>query len=470
MGTGKSVMAISLIEFWYSVGLRKAIYVCPNALRGTMAREFAKWNSPLRVHALQPGSRPKRIAEIEAGDWDVLIINYEAVRGLWANIVRERPQMLIIDESQNIKHRTSQQTRAVRKIAEATRILKGRRAIMSGTPITKNVLDLWSQSDVLYPGSRPSEHPLGFGSFRAYERAVSRVIPHPRYGMRAPIHTFIPSEVSKVIERMAPYTVVIRSQDVLPELPKQSFVPISLEMGAEQKRLYNALKKDMVATLSHEAADDVTRGILSTYGIRPLKLTEDDFTVASTLATTLLLRLQQITSGFVKTETGALVSIPSIKHEWLADNLPMLTEPDGDHKHVIFCTFIHDVESIMELAEKLDIGAVRLDGSTSKSAEDIVAQLQTDPRVRLLVGNVAVAGAGFTMTAADTATFFSHSHRYDLRVQALKRIHRIGQTRPVRYYDLLAAPVDNQIRFKVSEKENIAVSTLDELREFVATL
>jgi SNF2 family DNA or RNA helicase len=289
------------------------VYVCQNSLRDSMGDEFKKWNSPLKVCVLQPGSRPRRLKQIQ-GDWDVLIVNYEATRGLWADIIRMRPQVLAVDESQNIKHRTALQTKAIRKIAEATKILGGHRVLMSGTPITKNALNLWSQTDILYPEKMPSKHPLGFGSYRAYERTVSEVKPHPRLGMRAPIHEFRPERVAEVLEHMAPYTRVIRSEDVLPELPPQSFITVRLHMEDEQRRIYNALKRDMVAVLDRTAVDAVSAGILATYGVKPLagNLTEDDFTVVSNLATTLKIRLQQVTSGFVKTATGAEVSLRNL--------------------------------------------------------------------------------------------------------------------------------------------------------------
>jgi len=245
-------------------------------------------------------------------------------------------------------------------------------------------------------------------------------------------------------------------------------------MEDEQRRIYNAMKRDMVCMLNKESTDAVTAGILATYGIKPLidSLTEDDYTVVSNLATTLKIRLQQITSGFVKTATGAEVDIPSIKHDWLRGELPLLTEPDGDHKVVIFSKYIHDVSSILDLCTKQDIGAVRLDGRSQKfeKASDTVRRFQTDPGIRVLVSNIQVAATGFTMTAADASVFFSNSYRYDHRVQAVKRTHRIGATRPVRYYDLIAAAVDESILTSLSTTQGVAVNTLDQLREMVDAL
>jgi SNF2 family DNA or RNA helicase len=239
-------------------------------------------------------------------------------------------------------------------------------------------------------------------------------------------------------------------------------------MGDEQRRIYKALKEDMIAVLSHSDMPETAALILQQYGIAPLTI--DDLTVTSMLATTLMMRLQQISSGFVKTETGREISIPSIKHEVMAEMLPELTDSWDDHKCVVFARFTHDVESLLELCESLNIGAVRLDGKTSKDAADVVRQLQTDPGVRVLVGNIQVSATGFTMTAADNAVFFSHSHRYDHRHQALKRIHRMGQTRPVTYRDLIASSADETILRSLGEKQDMAVNTLDDLRNLIASL
>jgi SNF2 family DNA or RNA helicase len=120
----------------------------------------------------------------------------------------------------------------------------------------------------------------------------------------------------------------------------------------------------------------------------------------------------------------------------------------------------------------MDIGAVRMDGQSQKTekASDAVRRFQNDPGIRVLVSNIQVSATGFTLTAADSSVFFSNSYRYDHRVQAVKRTHRIGQTRPVRYYDPVAAAVDENILQSLSTTQDVAVTTLDQLRELVDAL
>lgn len=468
MGLGKTLVAISLFEYWHSEGQRRMIYLCQNSLLQTMADEFEKWNSPLKVLVCPKGHRDKRVAALNTA-WDVLIVNYEAIRSLWPDIVRMRPQVLAVDEAQNVKHRMAKQTKAARKLAEATVILGGHRLLMSGTPITKDIRDLWSEVDVMEPSKLPLSHALGFGAYKSYELAVATLTPHPHIrGVN--LVKFRPEVVERVTERMSKFATVLYSKDVLPELPSQTFQRVRMTMGDEQTRIYKAMKQDMIAVLNSDAIPEAAQELLTRYGIK--RLTIDDVTVVSNLATTLQLRLQQITSGFIKTESGHEVSIPSIKLEWMEDALPQLTEVDGDHKVVIFCRFIHDVQALIDLFAKMDIGVVRLDGQTTKENKvtDNVRAFQTDPKIRGLVANIQVGGIGHTMTAADSAIFYSHSHRYDFRTQAIKRIHRIGQTRPVTYRDLIAAAVDEQVLQSAANKEVAAVTTLDQLRALVNLL
>lgn len=462
MGLGKSIVAISLFEHWATLGLRRFIFVCPNSLTETICIEAVKWGSTLKFKRFESSARTHRINTVRSPDWDVLVVNYEALRTLYPEIIRQEPGGIVADEAQALKNRTAMQTRAARAVFKAVKENHGPRLLMTGTPIAKNILDLWSQVDVLSPGP-PAEHPLGLGNYNAFERSVAFITRHPRLP-QIKFYNFRPEVVKEVTERMAAFSVFKRSADVLDDLPKQTWVTVPLTMGETQKKIYNALRREMLAELSGTDVEPAVREVLKHYDIPTFD--PGAFTVSTAFAPVLTMRLAQITSGFVHIDSGANVPLPgNVKLEWLRENLPALTDRDDNNKTVIFARFIYDVDAICKLCDELKIGHVRIDGSTSKNAGSAVEEFQRDPNIRVVVANVQVGGQGFTMTAANTEVFYSNSYRNILRQQALKRIHRISQERPVTYYDLACQrTVDYDILDSLKADHDLAYATLDELK------
>lgn len=479
-GTGKSLICIELLEQWG----KRAIWVTMNQCTGVVVDEFAKWSSPLRAVRLE-GSKKRRQQIIKSDDWDVLVVNYEATRGLYKDIVDAgKADVIIFDESQRIKNRTSAQTKACRKIAADIKRraqlhalmtgekLNGHIIVMTGTPITKNILDLWSQVDILNPSDNQKDyrgHLLGFGSYTAFEKSVAIVTPHPRLGFRAKQYEFPEDRTRLVTAQMAKFSQLAMKKDCL-DLPKQLFDKVRIDMLEPQDHVYRALRNDMIAAIDDVPPPADSRTVLDTFGIAPYKQT--DFMdahgiVSADMAVTLQTRLQQITSGFVKTDDDREINIASCKGDMLREMLPNLTEPIGDHKVVIWCRFTRDVENCLDVCKSLDIGAVRFDGQTSARANLITNQFQRDPNIRALVGNIQM-GVGVTLTAADYCVFYSHSHNGEHRMQALDRIHRIGQTRQVTYFDYEArGTVDGRIIGGNAEKSRFAGRTLDDLKSLL---
>jgi SNF2 family DNA or RNA helicase len=451
-GTGKTLVGIELLEQWNA----RAIWVCPNQTTGTIVAEFRKWNSRLRAKRLE-GTRQQRIASLRRNDWDVVVVNYECTRTLFQELIDTLPTVVIFDESQEIKNRTSQQTIACRKLAKhvvaeakAEKALWGEHhchtMCFTGTPITKDLRDLWSQCDVLMP-VEPAKHILGFGPYMNYEKSVAVAIPYrvriqtKRGPKMVTLHRyeFPEDRVRLVTERMARFTQLARKQDCL-DLPERIEQTILCDMTPQQQKTYDDLRKHTIAEI-------------------------DGGTVSANMAMTLFTRLQQVTSGFVKLDKSKdLLDLPSAKLDTLRDMLPDLTAREGDHKLVVWCRFTHDVDQIDLLCQEMGIGVEILDGRTSKHTQAICDKFNNDPDTRVLVGNVAM-GVGITLTGADYEMFYSHSHVGEHRMQAEHRVHRQGQTRKVTCYNMVIAnSVDEAALENNVDKKNLAALTLADLR------
>ena len=219
-------------------------------------------------------------------------------------------------------------------------------------------------------------------------------------------------------------------------------------MTAKERKLYNEIKKECFAEI-------------------------DGGTISAAMITTKLLRLQQITGGFIQLDddakpkqigTGKLKALEDIVDDYVVD---------GGKKLVIFARFIPEIHAICEMLDKKKIpdgkggskpmryskiwGAVKLEDRGEQ-----VRQFQQEDDVRVFVAQIDTAGLGITLTAADTAVYYSLNYNYAAYEQSLARIHRIGQKNNCTYIHLVCPKtVDTQILKALHKKEDLAKSIVD---------
>jgi len=471
-GTGKTLIGLRVMEDWYRIGLRRFICAVPNTLTGVWLKEADKFEFPLRIVRL-PVGRAKRIALIESNSWDVLVCNYEGVRNLYEDIVAQRPQGLLCDEMQRLKDRSAVQSKACKAIARAVKQNGGNLIGLTGTPVIHSPFDLWSEFDILWPGAKPTEHVLGFGNYWAFENSVSISRPHPHL-RNVRLHEFPPDRLETLRHRVAKHAIEATKAACL-DLPDRAFNVVSIDMEPEQQRVYDALKEDFLALLEQRpplaSATEVLadRGISNT-DIRPdftpefLETLQDESTrISVTMATTLLIRLQQIAAGFAVADDKSVVELPNAKADFVADMLPLWTT--DTHKLILFARFKHDILVLKSLCEKAKIGYVTLTGDNARAAAEVSEQFQTDTDIRVFIGNPQVSSLGITLTAADYVAFFTNTFAFGDRLQAMDRPYRFGQTRKVTYYDIVArGTVDESILENQQVKKDLAAMTVGNLK------
>ena len=197
---------------------------------------------------------------------------------------------------------------------------------------------------------------------------------------------------------------------------------------------------------------------------------ENEGTVTATTALTRLLRLQQLTGGFlVADEEEAPQSVSTEKLEALQDIIIDYVLGEGK-KLVIFARFLAEVYAIEKLCEKVlpkDMKAVSIYGAIKKEDRGpIIKQFQEDPKTMIILGQIDTLSTGVTLTAASTCVYYSKSYNYATYEQSLSRIHRIGQTQKCTYIDLVAdKTVDMKISKALKEKKNLAEKIVDNWRD-----
>jgi len=339
------------------------------------------------------------------GALTVLAMSYDALvtkegRRTAEAFLRRRRCILVLDESHRIKTPGAQRTRIATQLAA----LAPYRRILTGTPSPNSPFDLYSQLRFL---QRDFWVPYGFASAEAFRTYFG--IMEPRSFGRGRFMQVVGyrhlDQLQKIVGRIASR---IAKEDVL-DLPPKTYQRRYFDLGDEQRRVYDDLRREFEAWLDS--------------GER----------VEAPLAITRLVRLQQVSSGFLPLEG---IDVPSKKfnpNPRLTTLRDLLEDVEG--QALIFARFTRDIDAICEALGDL---AVRYDGATDEAGRLDARRRFQAGEVRYLVGNPAVAGLGIDLTAASTVIYYSNSFNLAHRLQSEDRAHRIGQTRPVTVIDLVA--------------------------------
>ena len=333
--------------------------------------------------------------------------------------------LLAVDESTTIKSRTAARTKALTRIAKHVKYKR----ILTGSPITQSPLDLFSQCEFLERGCLQQASYWGF--LNRYAKVQRRTLGAHSFQQVMGYQNL--DELNRIIQ---PFSYRVRKEECL-DLPDKVYVQREVEFTPEQKAAYNTMKKAAMAFLA-----------------------EGQVTASTVLSQ--MLRMQQICSGYVKTDEGVLVELPTNKIKAL---MAAIEETDG--KMIIWCNFTHDLKRVAaELKEVYGEQSYRLfygDVST-EDRTDIVTQFQ-DPAspLRFFVGQPRSGGYGLTLTEAKTVIYYSNGFDLEVRLQSEDRAHPIGQTNKVTYIDIVTAQsVDSKILFALRRKLNLATEVMAE--------
>src|SRR5690606_30598365 len=180
-----------------------------------------------------------------------------------------------------------------------------------------------------------------------------------------------------------------------------------------------------------------------------------------------LTRLQQITGGWLGDESGKLHRVDDSKLKVATENILDIIE--AGKKVVVFCRFLQEIRDLADWCEKKKIGYRVIDGSVSQEDRGkAVSDFQGDPETKVFIAQISTAGLGITLTAADTAIFYSTTFSYADYEQARARLHRIGQRNAVTYIHLVArGTVDQHILEVLRNKGDLAELVVDRWRELL---
>ncbi len=445
MGTGKTKVLIDNLAMLYDKGkVNGALIIAPKGVVGTWYNNELPTHLPSHIAHVttlwQSNITKKQQEKLESlfeveESLHILIMNVEAfstTKGMeFANkFLSCHETLMAIDESTTIKTPTAKRTKNIIKLAAAAKY----RRIMTGSPVTKNPLDLYTQCDFLSPWL------LDFTSYYAFRNRYAEMKTLHMHGRQIQVVNGF-KNLGELSDKLKGFSYRVLKEDCL-DLPDKIFIKREISLTPDQRKLYEQMKKEAIAILKGKQS-----------------------TTVNTL--TQLMRLQQITCGHFTADDGATQPIPNNRITELMD---VLEETEG--KAIIWAHYQYDITNIIEAVSKKygQESIVDYYGLTpQENRQPHIKRFQDDPKCRFIVGTPSTGGYGITLTAANTVIYYSNGYDLEKRLQSEDRAHRIGQKKSVTYVDLMADDtVDEKIVQALRKKINIASEVLgEELRSWI---
>ena len=446
MGTGKSKVLVDNIAMLYDKGkINGALIIAPKGVyRNWMSQEIpihlASHIQPKMVLWTASTSKTKQKeydSLFETGyDLHILIMNVEAFstkKGLdfAGRFLRTHRTLMAVDESTSIKTPTAKRTKSILSIGK----LANYRRILTGSPVTKSPLDLYTQCAFL------NEHLLGFTSYYTFRNRYANMLDRNFGGRRVQIVGGY-KRLDELAEILKAFSYRVLKEHCL-DLPEKIYIERQVELTEEQSKAYSTMKSAALASL---------KGKMAT---APHVLTQ-------------LMRLHQITCGHLKNDDD---SITELKNNRITSLIELLEEVEG--KVIIWANYVYDIKQIVAAISKKygEDSIVQYYGAIEADVrqKNIVKFQDPDSPVRFFIGNPQTGGYGITLTEANNVVYYSNGYDLEKRLQSEDRAHRIGQKKAVTYVDLIAPKtIDEKIRKALRKKINIATEVMgEELRDWI---
>jgi SNF2 family DNA or RNA helicase len=454
MGTGKSKVLIDNMSMLYDKGLiNGALIIAPKGVYKNWYDSEIPTHMPDHIEKVmvlwESNGGKKKEKELNtlfesSHDFHILIMNVEALstnRGkLFASkFLNCHKVMMAVDESTTIKTPGTARTKNIISLGKFVAYKR----ILTGSPVTKSPLDLYTQCWFLDPWLLEQQ---SYYSFRNKYALTRKIMVNGRQieivvGYR---------NLGELSEKIKPFSHRVLKDDCL-DLPPKTYMKRIIQLTEEQRKVYKQVKEIALATLNGK--------LLTTHNV-----------------ITQLMRLHQITCGHFKSDDGNVQMLKNNRMEELLDVLELV-----QGKAVIWAHYIQDIESIVHAIttakdenQNLIYGpdsVVTYYGDTSVEDRQKAIKKIQDPnsKVRFLIGTPQTGGYGITLTGASTMIYYSNGYDLEKRQQSEARIDRIGQEKPMTYIDIIAeGTVDEKIVKALRTKVNIATEIMGEqLRDWI---
>ena len=453
MGTGKTITAImDLMSLHHYQDVDNCVILAPKSVYRNWYKEITEFVAPDKTkYAIStwdpslkdPVTKAKLTDLLQKSivPLNIFLMNIESLsspKGVkflekYLSVQDKKKTMMIVDESTVIKTHNAKRTKNLLKLSKDIAYKR----ILTGTPVTKSPLDIYTQFAFLDPKI------LGQTNYYAFRARYAKIINRPTSGGRHfPLITGYQrlDELEKKI-----YSAAFRvKKDECVDLPEKIYMKRFIPMSEKQLVAYESLRRNAMFIFNDKTTTSVNR------------LSQ-------------IVKLHQVCCGFTINDQGEIHDVPNKRYDELMN---VLEEVDG--KVIIWATYRHNIETITQkLKEKYgDTSTAAFYGDTENQVRmDLVKNFQDEGHdLTYLVANPKTGGYGITLTASHTVVYFSNNYDLEIRLQSEDRAHRIGQKNKVTYVDFVCkGTVDEKILLALKNKVDIASQVMgDELKAWIS--
>jgi superfamily II DNA or RNA helicase len=417
MGLGKTLQVLTLLQARRERGVRgaPALLVVPTSLLHGWREQAARFTPDLRLLTLHGAGRGSVYGRV--GEADLVMTTYQILTNDLAFLRRREWSLLVVDEAQNLKNPDSNMSRSLRQVPAAGRLA------LTGTPMENTLQDLWSLFDWLNPGL--------LGNRKTFRELF-----------RTPIEKRGDADAqARLNRRVGPFLLRRTKDAVAADLPPRTEIIDEVVLDAGQKALYESVRSVM---------DERIRDVITQRGLAGSHVTILDA----------LLKLRQVCCdpALVKSDAARKVR-RSAKRERL---LELLQELVAEGRRVlVFSQFVEMLDLIGADLDRAGIEHLVLTGQTRR--RDRVLDAFRDGSAPVFLISLKAGGVGLNLTEADTVILYDPWWNPAVESQAMDRVHRIGQDKPVFVHRLVAAgTVEERILSLQDRKRALADALLKE--------
>jgi SNF2 family DNA or RNA helicase len=410
MGLGKTLQMIAVLLAAKEEGKKgTSLVVAPASLVYNWGEELKRFAPALKVTLITGNQEERRAKIMEDQEADVMVTSYDLLKRDIAFYEDRQFLYEVIDEAQYIKNHTTAAAKAVKVINSQIRYA------LTGTPIENRLSELWSIFDYLMPG-------LLYG-YDVFKKEIE-----------TPIVKNQDKDAMERLQKMAgPFILRRLKEDVLKDLPKKMEESRYVRLGDAQQKLYDGQVLHMKAELA--------------------KQDDSDFNKNKMMILAELTRLRQICCD------------PSLCYEnYKGDGAKLeacmqliSSAMDGGHRMLVFSQFTSMLEILERELEKEKIPYFKITGSTSKEKRLQMVKAFNEGDTPVFLISLKAGGVGLNLTGADVVIHYDPWWNLAVQNQATDRAHRIGQTKKVTVYKLIAkGTIEEKIQELQEKKRDLA--------------
>lgn len=405
MGTGKTGALVNILRRRYTEKGRimKTLILSPLVTLFNWKDEFEKHSyiPPNMIHVMYGTTARKektfnRMVDFEENQ--ILLMNYEGTISpkIMELLLEWGVEILVLDESHYCKNHSSKRSKNIYKIREGAEFCY----IMSGTPMTNDIPDLFMQYKILDMGETFGDNFYVFQ--RKYMMDMNASWSHqqnhfPKWVVR-------PDKMEEVNQLIYKKAIRVTKKETLKDLPPRIEQVYKVPMSPKQKKHYDEMERDFLTFVEEGEKKGVA---------------------VAQLAVTKALRLQQIVTGFVLDDEGQVLEITDNPRLKAVEEL--VTALQANHKVIIWCSFKHNYIQLGRLLDKLKVPHEFITGQMSlPEKQEAMDSFNKDPNTRVIVCNRKAGGIGVNLVAADYSIVYSRNFSLEEELQSKDRNYRGG--------------------------------------------